>query len=349
MQKVKSSQWQMVRAILCIAVVLIHCNNDSGLNLWDSNSTYYLVFRNLINFPVAAFFFVSGYFDNYENTRGGVHTYYLKRVKKLLIPYLFYSFLYIFADVVLGSPVSIQRILKNLIIGSAATPLYYCIVLLEFTLLAPLLHRLKRKAGVYRFIPLFTTIVIMLSGYLLMACTGINAWRYIKITPIWIVFFYTGILTRTYEDHVSNILAKKSTVLLICVGIVVTFLLEILETILWIKFDGYGFAYSQMRISGFLFAGFICALVAKLMFRETQVRPNRVLVKVGDLSLGIYFIHYAFVLLFNRLFVAILPMNILFVEQLCHFFFSFGLSFAVCLLISKLAKQGWMKTLFGVG
>ena len=71
MQKVKSGQWQMVRAILCIAVVLIHCNNDSGLNLWDSNSTYYLLFRNLINFPVAAFFFVSGYFDNCENTRGG--------------------------------------------------------------------------------------------------------------------------------------------------------------------------------------------------------------------------------------------------------------------------------------
>ena len=70
MQKVKSGQWQMVRAILCIAVVLIHCNNSSGLHLWDFNSTYYLLFRNLINFPAAAFFFVSGYFDNYENARG---------------------------------------------------------------------------------------------------------------------------------------------------------------------------------------------------------------------------------------------------------------------------------------
>ena len=254
-----------------------------------------------------------------------------------------------FADVVLGSPVSMQRILKNLITGSAATPLYYCIVLLEFTLLAPLVHKLKRKAGIYLFIPLFTTVVIMLSGYLLLACTGINTWRYIKITPIWIVFFYAGILTKTYEDHVSNILAKKSTGMLIYVGIVVSLILEILETILWVEFDGYGFAYSQMRVSGFLFAGFICALIAKLMFCETQVRPNKVLVQVGDLSLGIYFIHYAFIMLFERLFAAFLPMNILFVEQLCHFFFSFGFSFAVCLLISKLAKQRWMKTLFGVG
>jgi len=254
-----------------------------------------------------------------------------------------------FADVVLGSPISMQRILKNLITGSAATPLYYCIVLLEFTLLASLLHKLKRKAGVYRFIPLFTTVVIMLSGYFLLACTGINAWQYIKITPIWVVFFYAGILTRTYEDHVSNILAKKSTGLLICVGIVVSLILEILETILWVEFYGYGFAYSQMRVSGYLFAGFICALIAQIMFRETPMRPNRVLVKIGDLSLGIYFIHYAFIMLFERLLATFLPMSILFVEELCHFLFSFGLSFAVCLLISKLAKQGWMKTLFGVG
>lgn len=51
-----------------------------------------------------------------------------------------------------------------------------------------------------------------------------------------------------------------------------------------------------MRVSGYLFAGLICALIAKLMFRETPVRPNRVLVKIGDLSLGIYFIHYAFIM-----------------------------------------------------
>lgn len=65
--KTKNVYWQYVRAICIICVVLIHCKTgigykDSGSESW--NFHYWLIMRQFINFPVAIFVFLSGYFIN---------------------------------------------------------------------------------------------------------------------------------------------------------------------------------------------------------------------------------------------------------------------------------------------
>ena len=73
MGKYKDHFWQYVRAICILAVLLIHCSTPTAVSS-KGESIYYLFVRNLINFPVAIFFFLSGYFVKTNETKlfGGV-------------------------------------------------------------------------------------------------------------------------------------------------------------------------------------------------------------------------------------------------------------------------------------
>ena len=67
----KIDLWQVVRGIGIICVVQIHCLAGIGDVYSPVEQVYYLLVRNLINFPVPVFFFISGYFAAYtlSNTR----------------------------------------------------------------------------------------------------------------------------------------------------------------------------------------------------------------------------------------------------------------------------------------
>ncbi len=67
----KIDLWQVVRGICIICVVQIHCLAGIGDVYSPVEQVYYLLVRNLINFPVPVFFFISGYFAAYtlSNTR----------------------------------------------------------------------------------------------------------------------------------------------------------------------------------------------------------------------------------------------------------------------------------------
>lgn len=56
----KQQYWQMIRGICILAVMMIHCpQGTSGLD-----QTVWLGIRQIINFPVAVFIFMAGYFVN---------------------------------------------------------------------------------------------------------------------------------------------------------------------------------------------------------------------------------------------------------------------------------------------
>lgn len=71
--KQKDTFFQWMRGICICAVVLIHCK---GAAETDSVAVqgYYIILRQLINFPVGVFYFMSGYFmrDSSVNRGGGI-------------------------------------------------------------------------------------------------------------------------------------------------------------------------------------------------------------------------------------------------------------------------------------
>lgn len=73
----KSEYWQIVRGVCILAVIMIHCpiaNKYTAVN-----PTVWLVLRAVINFPVALFVFMAGYFVNTEKVKQNTILYYLTR------------------------------------------------------------------------------------------------------------------------------------------------------------------------------------------------------------------------------------------------------------------------------
>lgn len=251
---------------------------------------YYLIFRNLINFPVSLFFFIAGYFCSITGTIG---QYYKKRLIKLVIPYLIWSVLYfILYASVNGQIRSPLYYLYALATGGAATPLYYIVALLFMTILSPWLIKATDSKGASWCI-MGVTIFFQAIGYISMFY-GLSIWKYLKLTPIWIAFYYGGM----YMKKQKIVLSRKHIPILI-LGVLVSVGLEIGETILELSYENFkSIAFSQYRLTGFLYAGIICLLVYTLACNKVE---RSALSYIGDNSYGIFYTHYIFIIIIRFL------------------------------------------------
>lgn len=73
----KSEYWQLVRGICILAVIMIHC--PSGIEYSVIGRNCWLILRQLINFPVAMFIFMAGYFLIIDKIRENICIYLLNR------------------------------------------------------------------------------------------------------------------------------------------------------------------------------------------------------------------------------------------------------------------------------
>lgn len=83
MSQARDNYWSMLKGIAILAVLMIHIPLTS-----DTNSI--LATRQIINFPVAVFLFLSGFFVKIGDRRKD-------SIKRLLIPYIIWSGLWCIA------------------------------------------------------------------------------------------------------------------------------------------------------------------------------------------------------------------------------------------------------------
>lgn len=152
----------IVRAFGIMAVVMIHATSSIVVR-YDHHSTLYplYVFLNIFSkFAVPVFIFLSGFvlFYNYFDkpfTAKTIGSFYKKRMGKIIIPFLFFSFFYFgatrlvqfgFTDVqtFIGYFAS-WNFLEKLLIGKTYTHLYFVVIIIQFYVLAPfMLYAVKR-------------------------------------------------------------------------------------------------------------------------------------------------------------------------------------------------------------
>lgn len=133
----------VLRLISILAVVLIHTTTKtldaSGLNVVGMSWSLFL--NQISRFAVPLFFMISGFVLqlNYPN-----HTSYLiylkKRFSKILVPYIFWSLIYIL--LVYRQP--IKNIFYDLLSGEASYQLYFIPALLIIYLIFPFLHSIYK-------------------------------------------------------------------------------------------------------------------------------------------------------------------------------------------------------------
>ena len=286
MKEKRIDKFQALRGICILAVILIHCQN---YNLFDGSVSSYLYFfgRNVISFPVSVFMFISGYFVNpdrfIENRGGTAREYITKRAQRLLLPYLFWSVIYMMISALFqNKELSIKYVISCLFLGKAATPFYYIIVLTYFTFMTPWLA--KRVDNKQMMIAVTSVALgIMVCGYILQFL-GIQAFSLMKYSPIWIAFYYWGMTSR--KAGILNGNFKGNSIYFV---LLVMYILELLETLILIRLEVEVIAYSQMRITSYLFAA---AFLVAYLQKQKALKLDNVLTAIGDESYGIFYVHF---------------------------------------------------------
>lgn len=145
---------QTIRGICIILVILIHCRYVTEKRYEWHN--YSLILRQFINFPVAVFIFLSGYFTDVSKEYSVDVM--LKRLRRLIIPYIVWSIIYTIIDWVASGEYSIILLIKNLFLGTASGQMYFILVMVQLTMLVPAIkYMLNKNGGGYCFLLLLHT------------------------------------------------------------------------------------------------------------------------------------------------------------------------------------------------
>lgn len=130
--------WNAIRGLCIILVIFIHVTIPlyaDGTVRWE---WYFL--RRITAFPVAAFFFMAGYFVHFDKIKN--KQYLWSKIKRVLIPYFCFSTIYIALNILFGSDANWKGIAANYLLGTSEIQMYYCINLIQMILLLPLIKKL---------------------------------------------------------------------------------------------------------------------------------------------------------------------------------------------------------------
>ena len=329
----KSRYWQMIRGICILAVIMIHCPTGESREA----QTIWLVLRQLINFPVAVFIFMAGYFVKPEKVtmRWG----YLKnRGGRLIVPFLLWSTLYTIKNVIFGGTYSWKEVLFAFVTGQSAAPLYYILVMLQLMLLTPSLVRIENKQWLYAVTPIY---LCGLYGWNF--CFGSTPPLYGTIFPAWLIFYLLGM------DAKKGKLESWSTKVSIA-WVAVGLLLALVESFALLKAGcSRAFACSQIKFSSFIYAGAIVLLLVKNQQLEGRLSNfESALGKVGDDSYGIFYSHMMVMYAVSKILRITGLASVWVAFWILNFIFTALLSFFLVELAKKLISNRKMQVVLGL-
>ncbi|HEY9620102.1 MAG TPA: acyltransferase [Crinalium sp.] len=281
----KDQSFQIFRGLAIVAVVAIHAISLASSSSGNFELQSALIFRQFINFAVPVFLFISGYFSvKLFNNRNDYFRFLESRLTRLLTPYLIWSL----AGIILlrnwheVKPIEAAILLLT---GQSVGPYYYIVVLLQFTLITPILI----KSLTNRFLSAF---IISLSPISLLILYGINLFSdglsfpwYALPCTIWIMFYYWGIYARVKLDDAW--FYKKLPVFIFC--LLLCLLLSVIESqYLHERWNDSEFAASQIKVSSF--AASFCFINVLMGLRKIGIESHFI-ARLGDFSFGIYLVH----------------------------------------------------------
>lgn len=139
--KKKDQTIQMIRGLCIAAVVLIHSGSGADMQFVPGQEWqfwYWIILRQVINFAVGTFFFLSGYLVNQEKVKQAPIQFIRDRLVRLAIPFIVWSCIYSLKTILLDWPnVDWVSVILHFGAGKAAAPFYFILVLLQLNVLTP--------------------------------------------------------------------------------------------------------------------------------------------------------------------------------------------------------------------
>ncbi|MGG0729939.1 acyltransferase [Bacillus paramycoides] len=166
-------EFKVLQSIAFLAVVLqsslLYTMNQGNI-LLEQSLIMGMLF-NLAKFSAPAFIFIVGFHLIRQYTKQLVYTEYIyEKASHLLIPYFFWSILYLLTT---NEIVTMQSGIKSLLLGTAAPHLWYVIMMFQIHLLFPLLctlfywfqKRTENKKDIYKYMTIVACLYFLLMWY----------------------------------------------------------------------------------------------------------------------------------------------------------------------------------------
>jgi surface polysaccharide O-acyltransferase-like enzyme len=288
MQRDRDLSFDAFRGIAIIAVVAIHSRIYPTISGWKLFPI--VTYRQLLNFAVPAFIFISGYWASKKPIKSlaDYKAFLVRRLSRVLIPYLFWSFVLLGYGVIKTHDIDVRQIIFKLLTGRATSIYFFIIVITQLYIITPLLHYINRKRYGLMLV-LILNVISLLSAYL----SRLYFSYWIPVSSAfysWIIFYEIGLLVGSSN---YKIFTAKKVRLFILPAILVCLLISGLEaSIILSKYDDLSaryFAVAPVKYSSFLYS--ICIITAFLHIRKYLSQRPKFLATLGYSSFGIYLIH----------------------------------------------------------
>jgi surface polysaccharide O-acyltransferase-like enzyme len=281
-RKERDASFDAFRGLAIIAVVALHVFLLAGY--WGPGCLFYC---QLCNFPVPAFLFISGYWISRTPIKSlsDYKVFLSRRLKRVLVPYLFWSSLFIANAAFRAGGISVQEIIWRLLTGKTSFQYFFIVAIAQLYIITPFLHYINRRRYGLLLVLILNLISLTLSYPLRLKY---NMWSlFLPMFYSWIIFYEIGLLTGRHYSKMSAV--KKHGVLILVVLLVSLAVSQVEGMIILSKYGDMNVATHSLKYSSFLYS--VCVILGFLFLRETIAHWPKLLVLIGSLSFGIYLIH----------------------------------------------------------
>lgn len=295
---------QIMRGLSIIAVIVIHTYNTNTY-AWGG---YGVAIRPVVNFAVGMFIFLSGYLTK-ENENGVYRDIIYRRIKKIIVPYIIWSFIFAIVNR------RINTFIPDVFMSKCNGIYYFILVYIQMVLLIPVTFKLLQS----RFSKLgwfVTPVSIFLIRY-------ISLWFNIELGfpfqgelfVFWFGFYYLGV---SLKNRYINLQLSKKYLTNLCLFSLV---IQGVEGFIWYWMGNFDMATTQLKMSSIITTGLFCIRAYiyieadDLNSNEQPVILKKFLKVLGDNSFGIYLSHMLIIKILNKLvpMANIFPINAIFV------------------------------------
>lgn len=282
------SFWDKWKGAAIIAVMLIHASGSTAnFPIGSVNNEFGIILRQFINFPVGLFIFLAAFFV--ARSKSPIESYWInvkRRVWRLALPFLIWSFIYFGMKLVRGS-LAIEEIPLMILNGTSVAVGYFVIVMIQMSIVSPFLERLN-IAQLTKLLPLSFLLSIGATYTLKLVYPGslLSEFPYYPLPFfIWLPFYIGGLIfgkkSEEFWRSLSVWIALGAYFICVC--------LSLTESTLLLQ-EMRGFANSQLKATSMLTTGAVCLMVIASWVYGKDNKEN-MLSWLGERSFYFYLSH----------------------------------------------------------
>lgn len=284
MGKQKNNAVQIVRSIAIMFVILMHTYKFSA-------DVFSVIGKNLLNGGVPLFLFLSGYCTDISNAQKIK----IKRIKKVIMPYLVWSMVYIIVDIIkkiMTDSLDIRNLFYNELLSFAtfntSKQLYYIFVYIQLVIITPIICKIVNNNYKHwrKILYAISPVAIIVLVYFRYASNEKISFPLDYFFAYNFIYYYLGLV-------IDKGRSKRLTIILHAILMLLSIVLLQQECRFWIG-RSWSMAYTALKLSSVFFS--ICLiLLAKDFISNVDVTVTsiiqRFLIRFGDYSFAFYLSH----------------------------------------------------------